>query len=211
MGPGNCVCYIRYLVISVVNKQYKTKEIISLGPEKTVCYIRYVVLSDLFISSFHCSCTCHPLLFSPGLFDLASYHLPLWLLHLLWLVRLQSFPGGVDAFAPAPLWLSVGELWSHGARGNATWTHITPDDTSSCILHLGKNSVVCALLLLCSELVRCWQVICCDGYLGGCNWKVSKKNFSSQRRYPGLFFALGLIWTCLVLASHLLLLILWLL
>ena len=100
---------------------------------------------------------------------LASYHLSLWLLHLLWLVRLQSFPGGVDAFAPAPLWLSVGELWSHGARGNATWTHITPDDTSSCILHLGKNSVVCTLLLLCSELVRCWQVICCDGYLGGCN------------------------------------------
>ena len=27
LGPGNFVCYIRYLVISVVNKQYKTKEI----------------------------------------------------------------------------------------------------------------------------------------------------------------------------------------
>ena len=54
LGPGNFVCYIRYLVISVVNKQYKTKESILLGPEKTVCYIRYFVISDLFISSFHC-------------------------------------------------------------------------------------------------------------------------------------------------------------
>ena len=34
MGPKNCVSYIRYFVISVVNKQYKTKEINSLGPEK---------------------------------------------------------------------------------------------------------------------------------------------------------------------------------
>ena len=55
-------CYIRplynevplYFVISVVNKQYKTKEINSLGLEKLVCYIRYFVISDLFISSFHC-------------------------------------------------------------------------------------------------------------------------------------------------------------
>ena len=42
-------------VISVVNKQYKTKEINSLGPENCLCYIRYFVISDLFISSFHCS------------------------------------------------------------------------------------------------------------------------------------------------------------
>ena len=55
-------CYIRplynevplYFVISVVNKQYKTKEINSLALEKLVCYIRYFVISDLFISSFHC-------------------------------------------------------------------------------------------------------------------------------------------------------------
>ena len=32
------LCYIRYVVISVVTKQYKTKEINSLGPEKLVCY-----------------------------------------------------------------------------------------------------------------------------------------------------------------------------
>ena len=50
-----CLLYIRYLVISVVNKQYKAKEFISLGLEKTVCYIRYFVISDLFISSFHCN------------------------------------------------------------------------------------------------------------------------------------------------------------
>ena len=55
LGPRNVVCYIRYFVISVVNKQYKTKEINSLGPEKLVCYIGYFVISDLFISSFHCS------------------------------------------------------------------------------------------------------------------------------------------------------------
>ena len=55
LGPRNCVCYIRYFVISVVNKQYKTKEINSVGPEKFVCYIRYFVISDLFISSFHCT------------------------------------------------------------------------------------------------------------------------------------------------------------
>ena len=36
--------YIRYFVISVVNKQYKTKEINSLGPEKLVDYIRYFVI-----------------------------------------------------------------------------------------------------------------------------------------------------------------------
>ena len=46
LGPGNFVCYIRYLVISAVNKQYKTKQIISVGWEKTVCYIRF---SNLFI------------------------------------------------------------------------------------------------------------------------------------------------------------------
>ena len=32
LGPKNVVCYIRYFVISVDNKQYKTKEINSLGP-----------------------------------------------------------------------------------------------------------------------------------------------------------------------------------
>ena len=47
--------FVIYFVISVVNKQYKTKEIHSLGPEKLVCYIRYFVISDLFISSFHCT------------------------------------------------------------------------------------------------------------------------------------------------------------
>ena len=54
MGPRKFALYIRYVVISVANKQYKTKEINSLGPEKLVCYIRYFVISDLFISSFHC-------------------------------------------------------------------------------------------------------------------------------------------------------------
>ena len=49
LGPGNFVCYIRYLVIPVVGKQ-----LISMGPNKIVCYIRYFVISDLFISSFHC-------------------------------------------------------------------------------------------------------------------------------------------------------------
>ena len=34
LGPGHVVCYIRYFVISVGNKQYKTKEINSSGPEK---------------------------------------------------------------------------------------------------------------------------------------------------------------------------------
>ena len=42
LEPGHIVIYF---VISVVNKQYKTKEIISLGPEKLVCYIRYFVIS----------------------------------------------------------------------------------------------------------------------------------------------------------------------
>ena len=54
-GPRNFVCFIRYFVVSLVNKQYKTKEINSLGPEKLVCYIRYfcyTCISDLFISSF---------------------------------------------------------------------------------------------------------------------------------------------------------------
>ena len=46
--------YIRYFVRSVVYKQYKTKQFISLGLEKTVCYIRYFVISDLFILSFYC-------------------------------------------------------------------------------------------------------------------------------------------------------------
>ena len=54
LGPRNFAYYIRYLVISVVNKQYKTKQIMLLGPKKTVCYIRYFFISDLFISSFHC-------------------------------------------------------------------------------------------------------------------------------------------------------------
>ena len=44
LGPRICVCYmyIRYFVISAVNKQYKTKEMNSLGPEKyqVFCYIR---------------------------------------------------------------------------------------------------------------------------------------------------------------------------
>ena len=53
LGPGNFVCYIKYLVISVVNEQYKTKEISSLGPERAACYIIYFVISDLFIPSFH--------------------------------------------------------------------------------------------------------------------------------------------------------------
>ena len=55
LGPGHFVCYIRYFVISVANKQYKTKEINSLGPEKLVCYIRYFDISDLFTLSFHCT------------------------------------------------------------------------------------------------------------------------------------------------------------
>ena len=43
--PGNFVCSIRYFVISVVNKQNKTKEIIWLGLENSLlgqvfCYIR---------------------------------------------------------------------------------------------------------------------------------------------------------------------------
>ena len=37
-GTRNFVCYIRYLVISVVNKQYKTKEIISLTRENSLLY-----------------------------------------------------------------------------------------------------------------------------------------------------------------------------
>ena len=36
LWPRNFICYIRYLVISVVNNQDKTKEINSLGPEKFV-------------------------------------------------------------------------------------------------------------------------------------------------------------------------------
>ena len=54
LGTRNFVCYIKYFVISVVNKQYNTKESNSLGPEKLLCYIRYFVISDLFILSFHC-------------------------------------------------------------------------------------------------------------------------------------------------------------
>ena len=46
--------YIRYFVISVANKQYKTNEISLLGLEKLVCYIRYFVISDFFILIFHC-------------------------------------------------------------------------------------------------------------------------------------------------------------
>ena len=48
-----CLLYIRYFVISLVKKQFKTKKIYSLGPEKLVCYISGILLSDLFISSFH--------------------------------------------------------------------------------------------------------------------------------------------------------------
>ena len=55
LGTGKFVCYIRYFVTAVFNKQYKTKQINSLGPEKIVCYIRYFVILDLFISSFHCT------------------------------------------------------------------------------------------------------------------------------------------------------------
>ena len=50
-----CVCHIRYFLVSVAYKQYKTKQFISLGPEKTACEVRYLVISDLFISSFHYS------------------------------------------------------------------------------------------------------------------------------------------------------------
>ena len=39
LGPRFFVGYIRYFVISVVNKQYKRKEINSLGPEKLVCLL----------------------------------------------------------------------------------------------------------------------------------------------------------------------------
>ena len=49
LGPIDFVWYIRYFVISVVNKQYKTKEINSLGPEKLVCYVRYVVISGILL------------------------------------------------------------------------------------------------------------------------------------------------------------------
>ena len=45
-------CYIRYFVISVVNKQYKTKQFNSLVHGKIVCNIRYFATSDQFISSF---------------------------------------------------------------------------------------------------------------------------------------------------------------
>ena len=38
-----CLLY-QISCLSVVYKQYKTKEIISLGLEKTVCYIRYFVI-----------------------------------------------------------------------------------------------------------------------------------------------------------------------
>ena len=58
LGQGNFVLLyqISYqYLISVVNKQYRTKEFISLGQEKTGCYIRYFVISDLFITSFHCT------------------------------------------------------------------------------------------------------------------------------------------------------------
>ena len=54
LGAENFFGNIRYFMISVVNKQYKTKEINSLGPKELVCFIRYFVISHLFISSFHC-------------------------------------------------------------------------------------------------------------------------------------------------------------
>ena len=39
-GTEKFVCHIRYFVVSVFNKQYKTKEINSLGLDKLLCYIR---------------------------------------------------------------------------------------------------------------------------------------------------------------------------
>ena len=49
LGPGSCVCYVRYFVISTGGKiQYKTEQLISLGRDKIVLYyIRYFVISDL--------------------------------------------------------------------------------------------------------------------------------------------------------------------
>ena len=44
LGTRKFVGYIRYFVISIVNKQSKTKQVISLGPVKTVCYIRHFVI-----------------------------------------------------------------------------------------------------------------------------------------------------------------------
>ena len=55
LGPRKFALYIRYFVISVANKQYKTKEMNSLGPEKLAWSIRYFIISDLFTSSFHCN------------------------------------------------------------------------------------------------------------------------------------------------------------
>ena len=47
LEPRNFVCYIRYFVISVVNKQYKTKEINSLGLQNLVCYISGILLYQI--------------------------------------------------------------------------------------------------------------------------------------------------------------------
>ena len=54
-GRGHFVCYIRYFAISVsvVDKQYKTKQMYSLGLENIVSNIRHFI-SDLFTWSFHC-------------------------------------------------------------------------------------------------------------------------------------------------------------
>ena len=56
LGPGNCVRYIRYLVISgsAVNKQYTNQRKL-FNWAKIVYYIRYFVIADLFIMSFHCT------------------------------------------------------------------------------------------------------------------------------------------------------------
>ena len=55
-GTEKCCCYIRYFVISVVNKQYKTKQINSLGPEKLVCYYEvFCYIRGAFHQAF-CQC-----------------------------------------------------------------------------------------------------------------------------------------------------------
>ena len=74
LGRGHFVCYIRYFVISVVNKQHKTKEIHSLGLEKFVCYISSGVISDLFISSFHCIVTLYTCIKGKKMFTIVLYH-----------------------------------------------------------------------------------------------------------------------------------------
>ena len=56
LGPGNFVCYIRYLVISVVNKQLiQSKGNYFIGTGENNLLYQVFVISDLFILSFHCS------------------------------------------------------------------------------------------------------------------------------------------------------------